>query len=872
MNSGTKILKVSKACEECRARKVRCDGSEPCRHCTQRSTQCVYRAKPRNRKRKTQPQQQQQPQSRQQQNQQKHDEESVAAASIISGNTPATQALTPPPHGDHDSGIPMHHSVAATHRSSPSCPLQQLYYGPTSNFSLLHSIYHQVTNNRPGWDDPGAHEVEEVGPGLDHFSHRRLFFGDLADGDGEGTDCSAMFLDPTLATECLERYLATYYQLMPVLSRQEYRRRIDQLYASPAVFSTDSPNTILVLLAMALGASMLNHEKVAQFLFLKAKKGACKLDEVVNIQYAHFQSERAKPNSCFLYVGTAMRKAVAAGLHKDANTQGGLSKEDIAQRRLTFWSVYFWETWICFSLGRPTSAPDPGTSVPAPVDHPHMLALIQLSRIMSACASRIYNTKHQSLLTVWNAADDVRRQLHEFAQKPGHAMDIGLNGETAHGHLGVFQAMVSTMYNHTLLLAFRPFLVLRAKLRRHSSASGEQVYPSPAGLDSTCDRCLEAARHSIAFLTTSCRHNIMCREIKYHAFFLEGACYTLALDMLSQEHFKEAGSPNHLPWIRTGLDCLRSMMPPGHHPDSQAANPVPATISSLERMVRAAFPDLADSAFSRYTSSQHAHTNGATLGGRSNERDVESSSGAENSVSASARVNPPSTPGRFPTGVDILVPPLSSASSGLLNNIAAGDDLLFPPLPALSTSLGIDLSGNFAQAGGLQPGGEPHGNPLNLDLTAADIGWDIDFATMDMEAFLSIDPNQPEAYQLDSGAYYLLASFHAFPACWCQLLPDAANNSLPTRKRENLALSRPFGRHQDGITSARQLSTTMTTAGQNFIHLRDQPARGLDSKTALEFAETPRRHVDEEGETIIAIVYQAGNGTYDTFGKVLVLV
>ena len=27
-----------------------------------------------------------------------------------------------------------------------------------------------------------------------------------------------------------------------------------------------------------------------------------------------------------------------------------------------------------------------------------------------------------------------------------------------------------------------------------------------------------------------------------------------------------------------------------------------------------------------------------------------------------------------------------------------------------------------------------------VDLTAADMGWDLDFATMDMEAFLSIDP------------------------------------------------------------------------------------------------------------------------------------
>ena len=51
----------------------------------------------------------------------------------------------------------------------------------------------------------------------------------------------------------------------------------------------------------------------------------------------------------------------------------------------------------------------------------------------------------------------------------------------------------------------------------------------------------------------------------------------------------------------------------------------------------------------------------------------------------------------------------------------------------------------------------------------------------------------------------------------------------------------------------------------------DQPTRGLDSKTALEFAETLRAGADEYGKTIVATMYQAGNGIYKQFDKVLVL-
>lgn len=51
----------------------------------------------------------------------------------------------------------------------------------------------------------------------------------------------------------------------------------------------------------------------------------------------------------------------------------------------------------------------------------------------------------------------------------------------------------------------------------------------------------------------------------------------------------------------------------------------------------------------------------------------------------------------------------------------------------------------------------------------------------------------------------------------------------------------------------------------------DQPTRGLDSKTALGFADTLRAEADQNGRTIVATMYQAGNGIYSQFDKVLVL-
>jgi hypothetical protein len=130
-------------------------------------------------------------------------------------------------------------------------------------------------------------DVEEVGPGLDRFSNRRLFFGDWVDSKTSlptPNDYSAMFLDRALSQRLVETYLSTYWHILPIMSQSEYRRQLDRLHRSPAIFSYDSADNIIVMLAMALGASVLDEDHVAEFLFQKAKNGAAKLDELVNVQ------------------------------------------------------------------------------------------------------------------------------------------------------------------------------------------------------------------------------------------------------------------------------------------------------------------------------------------------------------------------------------------------------------------------------------------------------------------------------------------------------------------------------------------------------------------------------------------------------------
>lgn len=58
---------------------------------------------------------------------------------------------------------------------------------------------------------------------------------------------------------------------------------------------------------------------------------------------------------------------------------------------------------------------------------------------------------------------------------------------------------------------------------------------------------------------------------------------------------------------------------------------------------------------------------------------------------------------------------------------------------------------------------------------------------------------------------------------------------------------------------------------QSPVQMWDNPTRGLDSKAALSFAQMLRREADENDKTIITTTYQAGNGIFNEFDKILVL-
>lgn len=160
----------------------------------------------------------------------------------------------------------------------------------------------------------------------------------------------------------------------------------------------------------------------------------------------------------------------------------------------------------------------------------------------------------------------------------------------------------------------------------------------------------------------------------------------LAFDLLQGD---DNGRRN-LPWLRSGIRTLRSMAPRAKGSPAQTS----VLMANVERMVRAVIPDF--------------RVDDQPIGASAAPQQVnnQATSTTDNHIAGQAKGTTPS--------------------------------YLYPSMP-----FGMDGIGSSSTQSPLT---------LNLeeqaDLTAADMGWDFDFATMDMEAFLSIDPNLVANYSV----------------------------------------------------------------------------------------------------------------------------
>lgn len=251
--------KISKACQECRKRKIRCDGTNPCLPCQQRHTTCQFRQITRRRKKVNEPR----PESK-----------AATPSSGVSGTKSpeeqsATEVAEETPRKD------LHNSVSAVQRNLPSRGTVQIYFGPTSDFSLTQNIYQQLFTKSVNLEE-GEGAREKTTEFLDALPVRHIFFGSVAHqqprrGEARSNTIGTgpVLIQFELASSLLDRYLSTYYNVTPFLPKSVYRKHLQHLCGATTPEEWNSNYNSVVLLAIAISSQSSRDWQWGEFLFQK---------------------------------------------------------------------------------------------------------------------------------------------------------------------------------------------------------------------------------------------------------------------------------------------------------------------------------------------------------------------------------------------------------------------------------------------------------------------------------------------------------------------------------------------------------------------------------------------------------------------------
>lgn len=220
-------------------------------------------------------------------------------------------------------------------------------------------------------------------------------------------------------------------------------------------------------------------------------------------------------------------------------------------------------------------------------------------------------------------------------------------------------------------------------------------------------------------------------------------------------HSTPQTAEKHLPWVRSGLRCLASMLP-----DGQYQGQLSLTIKSIQQMLIAVYPGLAAAEGPDLLSSDSTHIgrNAYTKEARGHRQSLKdpgdspaygglpAGNAVPNANFAGEPINIPQRQQQHQQqqtqsqsyGQVYTSPNLDfSANNNTNNNPSAffsslGQNLMATPLS--STESNPNVNNNNSSSGNTDE---------MVDFTQADImDWkDFDFSTMDLEAFMSIDPS-----------------------------------------------------------------------------------------------------------------------------------
>ncbi|KAK2757097.1 hypothetical protein FQN54_005066 [Arachnomyces sp. PD_36] len=515
-----KRRRVTRACDECRRKKIKCDGKQPCTHCTVYSYECTY-DQPSNRRRNPGPQYIEALESR------LHKAEAIIQALLpdINLDDPRfdahqTEQIIAASKKKKENQAPGPSKIISENKAQAGAP-------DSGEESMLESMVDH--SGSLDLDDEGHWDYRGHSSGVLFMQRLRRQFGNLMVPEGRSPlaiarPISQVLESPKSVTESpLDSNLPPTHDLpsrevarklcsnalddactiMRFTHQPTFYAMFDRIYdTSPEQFSNEE-NSFLPLLYVVLAVGCLfgtvddstldlsGYESAIDQGVQYFKAGRQLLDvtdcrDLTSLQALCFMilflQSSAKLSTCYSYVGIALRAALRLGLHRSVTAN--FNPLEIEMRKRMFWVVRKMDIYVSTLLGLPQLLSEddidqefplaiddecvgPGGISPMPPGSTSLMAGAnahgELLNILVKVVKYIYPVKHVKLGPnsdhTYVVSHSKIREIERDLQTWMEALPSALKpGEESTPEVERMRQLLRISYAHVQMVMYRPFL------------------------------------------------------------------------------------------------------------------------------------------------------------------------------------------------------------------------------------------------------------------------------------------------------------------------------------------------------------------------------------------------------------------------------
>ncbi|OAL75137.1 C6 transcription factor [Trichophyton violaceum] len=505
-----KRRRVTRACDECRRKKIKCDGKQPCTHCTVYSYECTY-DKPSNRRRNPAPQYIEALESRLQK-----------AERLLRALVPEIDLDDP-----RYDGCCVEEILALLKNNTSEPPRKPEPKLPAAAEPCDESLLESMVDNTGSLDldDEGHWDYHGHSSGLIFVRRVRKQIGNIAPEGQLPQKLPRMPLRlekmKSTSDSPIDTHLSPVHDLpskkearkfcthaledacciMRFLHKPTFWAMFDRVYDTPLEQFSNEENSFLPLLYLALAVGCLfrgpgdctleksGYESAVDQGFQYFKAGRQLLDitecrDLTSLQAVCFMilflQASANIRTCYSYIGIALRAAVRLGLHRSVSVK--FNPIELETRKRIFWVVRKMDVHVSTILGLPSmlSEDDIDQTYPMAVDDEFITkdgilsmpknyiclmqganAHMRLGHIMLKVMKYIYPVKvtthgdNHTYMVSHSKIRELERDLQKWMEALPDAYRPG--GEAAI-EVERMRQLLRICYAHVQLVMYRPFL------------------------------------------------------------------------------------------------------------------------------------------------------------------------------------------------------------------------------------------------------------------------------------------------------------------------------------------------------------------------------------------------------------------------------